>query len=114
MTFFYLPITDTSNISPAGRKHAEMFEKLGESIEFAGMAVSHLAMDPKRMSKSGKILMTADLAREYGFQDLDGSTHDMRSISVLLKAFGYHWTSQLIPSFLRIPLFVMHLGSNKF
>ena len=34
--------------------------KVGESIEFAGMAVSHLAMDPKRMSKSGKILMTAD------------------------------------------------------
>ena len=103
-----------SNISPAGRKHAEMFEKLGESIEFAGMAVSHLAMDPQRMSKSGKILMAADLAREYGFQDLDGSTHDMRSISILLKAYGYNWTSQLIPSFLRIPLFLMHLGSNKF
>ena len=78
------------------------------------MAVSHLAMDPNRMSKSGKILMTADLAREYGFQDLDGSTHDMRSISVLLKAYGYVWLSQLIPSFLRIPLLFMHLGSNKF
>ena len=86
-----------SNISPAGRKHAEMFEKLGESIEFAGMAVSHLAMDPLRMSKSGKILMAADLAREYGFQDLDGFTHNMRSISVvLLKVYGYNWTSFLV------------------
>ena len=91
-----------------------MFEKLGESIEFAGMAVSHLAMDPERISKSGKIMMTADLAREYGFQDLDGSVHDMRSISVLLKAFGYHWLSHFIPTFFRIPLFLMHLGSNKF
>ena len=91
-----------------------MFEKLGESIEFAGMAVSHLAMDSKRMAKSGKILMTCDLAREYGFQDFDGSIHDLRSISDLLKAYGYHWTSWFIPSFIRIPLFVMHYGANKF
>jgi len=99
---------------PETRKQGEMFEKLGESIEFAGMAVSHLAMDPKRMAKSGKILMTCDLAREYGFQDSDGSVHDIRSISDLLKAFGYHWTSWFIPSFIRIPLFVMHYGANKF
>ena len=107
-------ISDISNISSEGRQHSGVFERLGESIEFSGMAVSHLAMDSKRMLKSGKILMTCDLAREYGFQDLDGSIHDMRSISVLLKAYGYVWISQFIPSFLRIPLFVMHLGSNKF
>ena len=91
-----------------------MFEKLGESIEFAGMAVSKLAMDPNKLSKSGKILLTGDLAQEYNFEDLDGSTHDIRSISVLLKAMGWSWTSWFIPSFIRIPHFVMHFGSNKF
>ena len=102
-----------SNISPAGRKHAEMFEKLGESIEFAGMAVSHLAMDPQRMSKSGKILMAADLAREYGFQDLDGSTRNIRSISVLCKVYEYNWTSHFIPSVCVFPyVFLMHLCCN--
>ena len=60
--------SDISNISSDGRKHSQVFEKLGESIEFSGMAVSHLAMDPKRILKSGKILMTADLAREYGLK----------------------------------------------
>ena len=106
--------SDISNISSEGRQHSGVFFNVGESIEFAGMAVSHLAMDPNRMLKSGKILMTSDLAREYGFKDLDGSINDMRSISVLLKAYGYGWISQFVPSFLRIPLFLMHLGSNKF
>ncbi len=40
----------------------------GESIEFAGKAIAHLAADPSRMAKTGKILQTVDLAREYGFQ----------------------------------------------
>jgi hypothetical protein len=40
----------------------------GESIEFAGKAIAHLAADPARMAKTGKILQTVDLAREYGFQ----------------------------------------------
>ena len=31
---------------------------------------------------------TAYLAMEYGLQDLDGSTHNMRSISVLLKVYN--------------------------
>jgi len=106
---------DTSGVAdPSAQRTGDMFEKLGESIEFAGMAVSKLAMDPNKLSKSGKILMTSDLAREYDFQDLDGSTHDIRSISVLLKAMGWNWTSWLIPSFVRIPHFVMHFGSNKF
>ena len=63
-----------------------MFEKLGESMEFAGMAVAHLAMDPKKLIKSGRILLTSDLAREYGYQDFDGSIHDMLSIRELLNA----------------------------
>merc|ERR1719507_2741059 len=55
---------------PAASKQGDMFEKLGESIEFAGMAVSQLAMDPNKLSKSGKILLTGDLAQEYNFEDL--------------------------------------------
>ena len=63
-----------------------MFEKLGESTEFAGMAVAHLVKDPKKLEKSGRILLTCDLAREYGYQDFDGSIHDMLSIRELLNA----------------------------
>ena len=45
----------------------EMLSK-GESTEFVGRAVAHLAADPKIMKKSGCVFMTSDLAREYGFK----------------------------------------------
>lgn len=43
-----------------------------ESPHYFGRAVSALAADPKVMEKSGSVLRVADLAREYGFTDIDG------------------------------------------
>ena len=43
-----------------------------ESTEYTGRAVLALATDPDVMGKSGQILRTRDLAREYGFTDVDG------------------------------------------
>jgi NAD(P)-dependent dehydrogenase (short-subunit alcohol dehydrogenase family) len=43
-----------------------------ESPEFVGRAVAGLAVDPQRMARSGQVLVTANLAREYGFDDIDG------------------------------------------
>jgi NAD(P)-dependent dehydrogenase (short-subunit alcohol dehydrogenase family) len=43
-----------------------------ESPEFVGHAVAGLAVDPHRMDKSGQVLVTANLAQEYGFDDVDG------------------------------------------
>ncbi|GAB4579491.1 MAG: SDR family NAD(P)-dependent oxidoreductase [Anaerolineales bacterium] len=43
-----------------------------ESPEFTGRAIVALASDPNVMEKSGKILVAADLALEYGFTDIDG------------------------------------------
>lgn len=47
-------------------------ESFTESPEYAGRAVAALAADPNVMQKSGKILTAGDLAREYGFTDVDG------------------------------------------
>ena len=91
-----------------------MFDKHGETTEFAGMAITHIAQDPKKLDKSGKILLTCDLANEYGFKDLDGSVHDFRSVSYLLNASGHTWLGAVIPGFVRIPLTLMHLRGNKF
>lgn len=44
----------------------------GESAEFAGRAVARLAADPRVMEKTGKLHLVAELAREYGFTDVDG------------------------------------------
>jgi NAD(P)-dependent dehydrogenase (short-subunit alcohol dehydrogenase family) len=43
-----------------------------ESVEYIGRAVAALAADPKVLQKTGKIHFVADLAREYGFTDVDG------------------------------------------
>jgi dehydrogenase/reductase SDR family member 1 len=40
-----------------------------ESPIFTGRAVTALASDPKRMEKSGRVLIVAELAKEYGFKD---------------------------------------------
>jgi NAD(P)-dependent dehydrogenase (short-subunit alcohol dehydrogenase family) len=47
------------------------FEK-SESTEYVGRAVAGLAADASVMEKTGKIHFVADLAREYGFTDVDG------------------------------------------
>lgn len=43
-----------------------------ESPQFVGRAVAALAGDPNRLERTGKILVAATLAREYGFVDIDG------------------------------------------
>ena len=47
------------------------FDK-SESTEYVGRAVAALAGDTKVLRRSGRIHFVADLAREYGFTDVDG------------------------------------------
>ena len=43
-----------------------------ESPRYIGRAVAALAGDPRVLDKSGRVHRVADLAREYGFTDIDG------------------------------------------
>jgi dehydrogenase/reductase SDR family protein 1 len=45
-----------------------------ESPEFIGRAVAALASDPEVLRHTGKVLVAAALANEYGFTDVDGTT----------------------------------------
>jgi dehydrogenase/reductase SDR family member 1 len=45
-----------------------------ESPEFVGRAVVALATDPDLLQHTGKVLVAADLATEYGFTDIDGTS----------------------------------------
>ena len=54
-------------------KAAEFFDlSNSESPQFIGRAVAGLAADPNLMEKSGRVLVAAALALEYGFSDIDG------------------------------------------
>jgi len=43
-----------------------------ESPEYVGRALAALAGDPELMRRSGQVLTAGDLARDYGFTDVDG------------------------------------------
>jgi NAD(P)-dependent dehydrogenase (short-subunit alcohol dehydrogenase family) len=45
-----------------------------ESPEFIGRAVAALAADPDALRYTGKVVIAAALAHEYGFTDVDGKT----------------------------------------
>jgi len=45
-----------------------------ESPDFIGRAVAALAADPDVLRHTGKVLVAASLALEYGFADIDGTT----------------------------------------
>lgn len=64
-------LAQPDRLPPAQAKH--ILEN-GESAQFAGRGVVALATDPGMMNKSGQVLLVADLAREYGFTDIDGRT----------------------------------------
>jgi hypothetical protein len=51
-------------------KHFDMSNS--ESPQFIGRVVVALATDPNIMQKSGKVLVAAQEALEYGIQDIDG------------------------------------------
>ncbi len=92
-----------------------MFER-GESLEFSGQAVKHLAADPENIKKTGRILLTADLAREYGFVDQESGviTGEMRSVKGLLLKEGWGTAAMFVPEFIRIPHFMFYFSGYKF
>ncbi len=54
-------------------KAAEFFDLTNsESPQFIGRAVAALAADRNVMQKTGQVLVAAEIAKEYGFTDIDG------------------------------------------
>lgn len=90
--------------------------KFGESVEYVGKCVVHLAKDKNIMSKSGKIFITGDLGDIYGFLDDNGQKPiNIRRINCLLK-FAPRWISwlgTLIPDFVKIPSWLLSMAGHK-
>lgn len=67
-----------------------------ESVEMTGRGVVSLACDPDVMRWSGKVVMTPELAEEYGFTDIDGKIHwgpnnFMKKVRTAMKEPPSHW-----------------------
>lgn len=62
-----------ANVNSADQNDAPQDFLVSESPRYIGRAVVALAADPRAMKKTGRVLSSWALAREYGFTDLDGS-----------------------------------------
>jgi len=97
-----------------GLQQASIFEK-GETIECAGIAIRHLANDPNILKKTGRILQNCDLAREYGYTDIDGTTPmDTRGLGNTLDRAGWKGLAAWVPNCVRFPTWMVHQMGNKF
>ncbi|CAO4369268.1 unnamed protein product [Caenorhabditis nigoni] len=95
------------------QKVAEVFAN-GETVEYPGRAVVSLASDPRKMNKTGRILITEDLGREYGFVDIDGlKPPNLRSVSFILKHLGWNTTANLVPNWVKLPGWLIWAGSSR-
>uniref|UniRef100_UPI0037E77DBB dehydrogenase/reductase SDR family member 1 n=1 Tax=Semicossyphus pulcher TaxID=241346 RepID=UPI0037E77DBB len=96
-------------------KFKELFSN-GESTELGGKCIVNLAKDKNLMSLTGKVLMTCDLARRYGIQDIDGrSVADYTSLKFVLSQVPYlSWLSAVVPSFIRLPRVMLSLAHSRF
>ncbi|XP_033755249.1 dehydrogenase/reductase SDR family member 1-like [Pecten maximus] len=89
----------------------------GETTEYAGRAVVNLLSDKNLVStKSGRILLTSDLAYEYGFTDVDGrKPPSIRQLSFLLgQNPKTAWIAKWTPGFLYLPKWLLAQAGNKF
>jgi NAD(P)-dependent dehydrogenase (short-subunit alcohol dehydrogenase family) len=71
---------DSFRVTEANWRDAAAFQPhfaaISESPRFVGRAVAALAADPDLRSRNGGSFSSGELAREYGFTDLDGSRPD--------------------------------------
>uniref|UniRef100_A0A914WP64 Dehydrogenase/reductase SDR family member 1 n=1 Tax=Plectus sambesii TaxID=2011161 RepID=A0A914WP64_9BILA len=90
-----------------------MFEN-GETIEYSGKAVVALATDSNVLDKTGRVLITGDLGREYGFLDIDGrSPPTIRSVKAALQFASYHRLASWIPEWVRVPGWMITASVSK-
>ena len=59
------------HMNSEARKKQFRFD-LSETPEYIGRAAAALAADPNALKKTGQLLWASDLAKEYGFTDVDG------------------------------------------
>jgi hypothetical protein len=62
------------NWQHAGKKDSNFLQS--ESPLFVGRAIAALAADPKVMDRTGMLVSSWELARDYGFTDYDGRRPD--------------------------------------
>lgn len=85
-----------------------------EDVTFTGKAIAWLAADTNIMKKTGKVLVVAELAREYGFKDIGGALPlSFRQVKYWAQR-GNSSLTWLVPDSLYIPCWLVGAATHKF
>jgi hypothetical protein len=76
--------------SEAGKKDPNFL--VSESPIFVGRAIAALAADPKVQDRTGMLLSSWELARDYGFTDYDGRRPDWGRHKIDFSTLPPAWT----------------------
>jgi len=77
------------NWREAGKKDKNFLES--ESPLFVGRAVASLAADPQVLARSGQLLSSWEVGRQYGFTDADGRRPDWGALDVDFSQLPAFW-----------------------
>lgn len=90
----------------------------GESTEFSGKIIAHLATNPNMMKYTSKVIIGADYAHQYGIKDIGGRTiGSIRQIKFLMENYlpsSVKFAANFVPDFVKIPQFVIDIFTSKF
>lgn len=107
-------IMDPKNRERQNEKFKKMFEE-GETVEFAGKIISHMAANSKIMNYSAKIVGSADYATKYGIVDIDGrklpSHRELKNMTTFLPK---SMRANAEKSTLKIPDGLLAIGGSKY
>ena len=77
--------------------------------------MAHLAQDTANLiKKTGRVLMTVDLAEEYKFTEDDGTMPKNKfSVKQMLVKMEHPWLAALFPESVKMPKTLVYLASFK-
>ena len=78
--------------------------------------MAYLAADTSSHAmKTGRTLMTIDLAHEYHFKEDDGTMPGNKfTVKNMLTKMNHPWLAAMFPEHLKMPKTLLHMASFKF
>ncbi len=94
-----------------------MFDE-GETVEFGGKIITHMANNPKIMSISCRVVSAADYAIKYGITDIDGkkvkSTRALNEMGKFILPKYLQSLSNSFPNSLTVPNAFFTVMNSKY
>lgn len=89
-----------------------------ESTEFSGKVISELAVDPKLMKYTSKVVIASEYAQAHNIKDIDNRTvpshRQINSAMKLVLPKPLHFVTKVVPDFVKLPQFAFDLMGSKF